>query len=203
MALTTYAELQASIQSWLYNKPSMLTLAPDFIRLNEAYMDPRIEHRLQNTLDDAFTFSGELTDLPADFRGVVTLADDTKVLQRVTLEQMAQDRLVYTSTDDQRYAILGSQIQVWPAPANGDTVRLVYRAALPALSESNTSNWLLERYPNAYLYGSLMQAAPYLDKDERIPTWERLFAQAMNDLTATNRVEAQRAVRVRPGGPTP
>jgi hypothetical protein len=36
--------------------------------------------------------------------------------------------------------------------------------------------------PDLYLYGTLLQAEPFLMNDERIPLWERAVRQVINDL---------------------
>ena len=59
---------------------------------------------------------------------------------------------------------------------------MIYRASIPALSDSNTSNWLLEEAPDAYLYGTLMQTAPWLREDERVAMWGSLYAQAIQSV---------------------
>jgi hypothetical protein len=59
---------------------------------------------------------------------------------------------------------------------------LAYYAKLSKLSDSNTTNWLLTAAPDAYLYGTLMQAAPYLQDDARIATWSALYSSALEDL---------------------
>ena len=57
---------------------------------------------------------------------------------------------------------------------------MVYFAKIPALSDSATSNWLLERHYDLYLYGSLVQAALYLKDD---PTaWATLFDSALAEI---------------------
>jgi hypothetical protein len=53
---------------------------------------------------------------------------------------------------------------------------------LDKLSVSNASNWILARHPDVYLYGSLLQAAPYLRDDERVGLWAPLYAQAIEDM---------------------
>jgi hypothetical protein len=52
---------------------------------------------------------------------------------------------------------------------------------LSKLSTSNTTNWLLTSNPDIYLYGALLQAAPYLQDDARIQTWATLYERALND----------------------
>jgi len=48
------------------------------------------------------------------------------------------------------------------------------------LSDSTTTNWLLEYYPDAYLYGSLVHSAPYLKEDARLQTWAALYQSAVD-----------------------
>jgi len=75
---------------------------------------------------------------------------------------------------------------------------LVYYARIPALSDSNTSNWLLDYSPDIYLYGALMQSAPYLQNDERITIWSSLYLKAIDDLEISNqRTAGQTSVKMR------
>jgi hypothetical protein len=53
---------------------------------------------------------------------------------------------------------------------------------LSKLSSTNTTNWLLTQAPDVYLYGSLMQAAPYLKEDERITVWASIYARGLEEL---------------------
>lgn len=53
------------------------------------------------------------------------------------------------------------------------------------LSDGNTSNWILADYPDVYLYGALMEAAPYLHEDERVNIWAQLYAAAISTLKGT------------------
>lgn len=47
---------------------------------------------------------------------------------------------------------------------------------LPALLDStNQSNWTTDFAPNALLHGSLLQATPFLNNDERIPVWREIY----------------------------
>ena len=73
-----------------------------------------------------------------------------------------------------------------PPPDTGYTAELTYVATLAKLSDSNASNWVLERHPDVYLYGSLLQAAPYLRDDERVGLWTPLYAQAIEDMIIQN-----------------
>lgn len=52
---------------------------------------------------------------------------------------------------------------------------------LPALSDSNTSNMLLEAAPSLYLWSALAQAAAYTGSDERVALWEAKYRAAVTD----------------------
>ena len=54
------------------------------------------------------------------------------------------------------YAITAGEIEVFPVPDGTYSTELYYYAKIDALSDSNTSNWLLEYFPDAYLYGALV-----------------------------------------------
>ena len=57
-----------------------------------------------------------------------------------------------------------------------------YFQKIPALSTETTSNWLLDRHPDVYLYGSLVEAQPYLHNDKRVVLWKALFTEAVEQL---------------------
>jgi hypothetical protein len=80
------------------------------------------------------------------------------------------------------YTIVGTQIEVIATPDTGYTGELTYYAKIPALSDSNTSNWLLAYAPDLYLYGALLEAAPYLKDDERLPVWSQMYVNSLGDI---------------------
>jgi hypothetical protein len=63
---------------------------------------------------------------------------------------------------------------------------------LPALA-GDGSNWLFEQAPDVYLYASLLEAAPYLGADERVPLWRMDLEMRMQDvLVSSNEVVTKR-----------
>ena len=50
------------------------------------------------------------------------------------------------------------------------------------LADNAPTNWLVLNAPDLYLYGTLLQAEPFLMNDERVPLWERGVRQVINDL---------------------
>jgi hypothetical protein len=80
------------------------------------------------------------------------------------------------------FSIVGSQFRLLPIPDGEYQAQLVYYAKLAKLSNANTTNWLLTQAPDVYLYGSLLQAAPYLQDDARIPVWSELYQSGLDQL---------------------
>jgi len=194
MALTTYSELKTSIASWLH-RTDLTSVIPDFVTLAEkafgtgpeAIKSPRMMTRLAITVD------AEYEAVPSDMVGIVslTLTTNTDIypLDNVTPESLA---FLRATTDIQAafprsFAMVGDDFRYSPVPDQAYTGELAYYAAIPALSDSNASNWVLANYPNVYLYGSLLQAAPYLVDDERVGLWQQLYQTALAGLIASER----------------
>ncbi len=78
--------------------------------------------------------------------------------------------------------MVGDEFQFIPIPDASYLVELTYWRRIPPLSDTNTTNWILSDHPDAYLYGALVQSAPYLMDDSRITTWGTLFTAALDDM---------------------
>ena len=74
------------------------------------------------------------------------------------------------------FAVIGRQIVVTPTPSSG-TLDIDYYQRIPALTDSNTSNWLLDDAPHVYLYTSLLHATPFLMDDARYQVFQNTVSQ--------------------------
>jgi hypothetical protein len=52
---------------------------------------------------------------------------------------------------------------------------VLYYERLQPLDSSNQTNWFTIYAPQALLYGSLLQAMPYIKNDERMPMWQQNY----------------------------
>jgi hypothetical protein len=185
MAITTYAELQTSIANWL-NRDDLTTVIPDFISLTEASINRDLRHYKMINRVDA-TLDSRYVQMPADWIETVRFGITSGTTYRIELISR-DDMLEYrqnnndTSGIPRFYANIGDTIEVFPTPDADYQMQLQYYAKTPALSSSNASNWLLTTAPDIYLYGSLIQAAPYLNDDARTQTWAALYSSAMQSL---------------------
>lgn len=194
MAINTYGTLVSAVTEWLARDQDATLTAriPDFITLTEAKLNrtlfiPQMEARTTLTVDTNDP-SPEFLDLPSGFQTMrrVRLSGVTGKPALQFLSGTQIDNLRYERTDipDQPafYAISGTQIELLPTPGEDYDVEIVYRTNIPALTASNTTNWLLTLAPDIYLYGTLMEAAPYTRKDDRIPVWASGFSSALDAL---------------------
>jgi len=66
---------------------------------------------------------------------------------------------------------------VAPTPDAAYNFEVLYYERVQPLDSSNQSNWFTEYAPQALLYGSLLQAMPFLKNDPRVGLWQSLYGQ--------------------------
>lgn len=195
MAISNYSELKSSIGDWL-NRSDLTSVIPTFIALAEAQIE-RVLRTRQMIVRANATIDTKYGAVPGDFLEVksfkLTSTTPPQPLQFVTVDEMDGLDSLNTSTGRPKYfSVVGSQFRVHPSPDASYTGELIYFAQLSKLSDSNTTNWLLTDAPDVYLYGSLIQAAPYLQDDARLNVWSTLYAsgiqavQVSDDRAATS-----------------
>jgi hypothetical protein len=198
MALSTYAELKTSIGDWL-NRSDLSATIPDFISLAEAQIERTLRTRQMMVRANA-SFDAEYGTVPSDFLETkslkLTSTNPIKPLEFLSIDDMDSVRSQYTASGKPRFfTVVGNQFRIAPTPDGAYTAELIYFAKLTKLSNSVATNWLLASSPDIYLYGALLQAAPYLQDDARIQTWATLYERALNDLrTADDRASTSGGV---------
>lgn len=185
MALDSFANLKLSIADWL-NRDDLTAVIPDFIKLAETQLNREIRHYKMHNKATA-NIETQYSATPTDWLQSVRfhLNDTSKtLLKQTSAEEIAKLR---DDADDskgrpQYYAHVGDLIEVFPTPDQNYEGELLYYQKLETLSNTNTSNWLLQMSPDAYLYGSLLQASPYLQADERMAVWGATYQGIINSI---------------------
>jgi len=188
VALSTYSELQTAVGSWL-NRSDLDTNIPDFIALAESSFNRVLRTRNQITRATS-SVAEQFVALPSDLLELHNIQLNTspvKRLQQVTMTKADELKSsISTSGTPAYFALTGSNIELIPTPDASQTLEIVYYATITALSDTNASNWLLTSYPDIYLYGTLVQAEPYLMNDERMGTWGALLGKAIEELRVSD-----------------
>lgn len=178
MALSTYAELQASVANWL-NRSDLTSEIVDFITLAEADMNlVLVENKMETTATVAIT-SG-LGDLPADCLDILSVTMPNGDVLAPETDREA-DKFESSGTSE-AVTVSGSSLRITPPGDASYNVTLRYRQQVPALSVSNTSNWVLDNHPQAYLNGALTHGEDFLKDYDASAKYEGKFLGSMSGI---------------------
>ena len=182
--------LKTELSSWL-NRSDQTARYDTFIALAESEIRRvlRTKHATVATFDTVAA-DGEYTianwDEFCELKEVYITApvDSAGPLDPVTAGLLHNNRRLTRAANSRPrlFTIQDSTITLSPIPDDAYTIAIEFEGLLTPLSDSNASNYVLLAYPDVYLYGCLMHAAPYLDDDARIGTWKGFFDQAIEQL---------------------
>jgi len=195
MAISTYSDLQSAVADWL-NRADLTAVVPTFISLAEAKFNREL--RVRDMLVRATaTSDNEFVAVPADYLENYSLELDMSQLgpqaplnfisplEAKTLKANEVAGLV------RYYTMIGGAFELLPAPGSDTDLILTYYQRIPSLSGTQTTNWLLTKSPDLYLYSTLLEASPYLKDDERVAIWAAARQQVMDAML----IESERAMR--------
>jgi len=189
MPITTYAELQTVIADFL-DRDDQTERIKTFIDLAEANMGRLLRHWRMERRSTA-VLDTQYSALPDDFVEPIRLMTTGSNPRRIELVGQGQLQELRENNNDKSgqpevYAITDGTIEVFPKPDASYTLEMVYYSSINALTTSNTSNWVLQYHPDAYLYGALVHSAPFLGEDARMGTWAALFQSAIDAINIDN-----------------
>lgn len=75
-----------------------------------------------------------------------------------------------------------------PVPDQAYPFEAIVYTRLQPLASDNQTNWLTQNAPNAMLFGTLKQTAPFLKDDSRLAVWTQMFNEAMGALKAEDQL---------------
>ncbi len=193
MSISTYDELKTAIGSYLA-RADLASYIPDFIvgaetRITYGSEEPFKCHplriRAMETVETLTNSAGSCT-LPDGFLGLKSIYEDRALkgqLEQTSPEDFYRKYTGSSSGNASFYIIEGNTIKL--GPSGTSDIRIVYYKKLDAVATSTT--WLLTNAPHVYVYGALLEAAPFLRNDERIQTWYALYCSQVNALNAADK----------------
>jgi hypothetical protein len=180
--INTYATLQTAVANWI-DRDDLTDRIPEFISLAEARFNRTLRLRSMETKQTASTTAAQRNyNLPTNYiqmRNFQVNTDPITTLSYVTPE--IYDRLWGGSTSGtpKFYTILANEISLGPIPASVMTIEMLFYKRFDYLSNTATTNWLLTNAPDIYLYGSMLEAEPFIMNDERVPLWAQALETAI------------------------
>ena len=191
-AVMTYSSLVADISSYLERTDqATLEKIPTFIMLAEQVIAAEIKFLGNLTpMQSTLVANEAVIAKPARWHKTVSMNVTVGgIRQPVFLRKYEYLREYWpnpTQTDAPKY-YADYDYTHWliaPTPDDDYAFEVLYYERIQPLDSSNQTNWFTIYAPQALLYGSLLQAMPFLKNDERIPMWQAQYDKIMQVLKA-------------------
>ncbi len=199
MAISTYSELQTAVANWL-DRDDLTDRITEFIAIAEARMNRTLRLAImlnvdQTTLGGAAALVSGTRDyaLPSGYLQMLDFhlrTDPITTLSYITPENMNRMWAGSQSGRPEAYTIFSDnssgtpikKVKLGPSPDSAYNYSMMFYKKIDALSITNTTEQMLTNNPDAYLYGALREAEPFLMNDARIQIWEAGYQQVIADL---------------------
>lgn len=188
----TYDTLNSTVLQYLERSDAATTAAiPTFITLCEFEIAEEIKTLGQlNVAIASMQASNPVLQKPARWRKTVSMNITTASgTQPVLLRKFEYLKNYWPDATQTDAPLFYSDIDYdhWylaPTPDQDYTFEVLYYERIQPLSSDNQTNWLTRNAPNAMLYGTLLQAMPFLKNDQR-----QIFQQKYSEAIAALKTE--------------
>ena len=191
-AVMTYDSLTENIQSYLERTDTAtLEKIPLFIMLAEQVIASEIKFLGNLTVNTSNMVTGQFViDKPVRWHKTVSmnvvvngvrnpiLLRKYEYLREYWPDQTQTGQPLYYADYDYTHWLVA------PTPDAAYSFEVLYYERVQPLDSTNQTNWFTIYAPQALLYGSLLQAMPFLKNDERTPMWQAQYAAIMQTLKA-------------------
>ena len=186
MAIGTFAQLKTATANWL-DRSDLTSRIPEFITLAEARFNRVLRIRDMEAVSTSIsTVAGTREySLPTRFvqmKEFHLTTDPLTPLSYITPEMMTRMQAGSSKSKPQVYTIIADNVRLGPNPDAVYTTSMLYYQAFAALSDAATTNDMLTNNPDVYLYGTLLEAEPFIMNDQRVPLWLAAFEKAVSDI---------------------
>jgi hypothetical protein len=191
-AVMTYDSLVENIQSYLERSDAAtLEKIPLFIMLAEQVIASQIKFLGNLTVNtSAMVANQAVVDKPARWHKTVsmnvTVSGERKPVLLRKYEYLREYWPDPTASGEPKFYADYDYTHwlVAPTPDAAYNFEVLYYERVQPLDSSNQTNWFTIYAPQALLYGSLLQAMPFLKNDDRMPMWQAQYDAIINTLKA-------------------
>ena len=185
----TYDSLTSTVLQYLERQDAAVVAAiPTFITLCEFEIAQEIKTLGQLTVaNSTVTINQPVLAKPARWRKTVSMSiNNGTTMVPVLLRKFEYLKNYWPTVTDtglpKYYA--DTDYEHWylaPTPDQAYTFEVLYYERIAPLSSTNQTNWLTQYAPNAMLYGTLLQAMPFLKNDARA-IFQQKYTEAITAL---------------------
>lgn len=185
MAFANFRELAAALADWL-DRDDLASRIPAFVALAESKLNRVLrlrdmERDARIEVDPATGFA-ELPEDCLELRAVQMATTPFRALRLVAPEQ----RGAPGAGEPRGYVLFGRRLRPAPDAGRPMSLDIAYYARIPPL-EAVERNWLLDRHPDLYLYGALLEAEAFIVNPDKIALWRGLFEQSLDAVNDEDR----------------
>lgn len=189
-AIDTYDNLRSTLLDYVDNTDAAAQV-DTFIELCHI----RLNRALKLEEMSVFAYIATVPSDPWVVKPWVTTLGEYQGMRRLKITDGYTDALTYvpfTRIDSVQganragrptwYTVAGDRFRLAPVPDAVYELEAVYYQRVPTLSPSVQTNVFTEVAGDLLLYGSLLEAEPYLQDDTRVATWKAFFQSGIDDL---------------------
>jgi len=191
----TYDSLVTAVEQYLErNDPAVVNQIPTFITLCEYEIAQQIKTLgQQQEVNSVMTANNAVIPKPARWRKTVsfnvTAEDSTpspvflrkyEYLLNYNTGGTTGLPLYYADYDYDHWLVSPTPDQAYP-------FQVLFYERLQPLDSTNQTNWITQNAPNAMLFGTLLQAMPFLKNDQRV-IFQQKYQEAMQVLKAEDQL---------------
>lgn len=201
----TYDSLTSTVLQYLERRDQATVNAiPTFITLAEFEIAEQIKTLGQlQVAESTMLADNPLLQKPARWRKTVSMSVTVDGKKKPVLLRKYEYLKNYWPDDTQTDVPLYYSDTNWdhwflaPTPDQDYAFEVLYYERIAPLSSTNQTNWLTQNAPNAMLFGTLLQAMPFLKNDQR-QIFQQKYTEAMQTLKGEDvaRVGDRQAVAV-------
>lgn len=184
-AIQSYSELCTTVADWIH-RTDLGNIIPTFVAAAEESMSADINSRSMDSKTTLYTSANtSAVALPIDMvemRRLQVVGSYNNVLKYVTPDQLGQDYSNNITSRPSEFTVIGGNIELAPTPDSIYALELTYKRRIPALSNTNTTNWVLQSWPSVYLYGTLIHACNYTMDFERQAVAQKMYDEAVSNI---------------------
>jgi hypothetical protein len=189
MTISTYTELKDAVANWtaradLATGGTNVTRVDEILDNAEALLNRELRTLDQETKNAAFSITGEYVAVPTGFLEARSFYLNTSTRGRLQFMDPEKMNELYPagSGQPQWFSVIGGNFRFAPIPDATYAATLIYYTIIPALTGSNTTNWLLSSHPDVYLAACRYYAYDYIGDTDKMTQQLQAFQALMKSL---------------------
>ena len=181
--ITDMGTLKQEVQSYLYDRLDLADKIPSFIDMAQKRIFRVLQCR-ENEAQFTSLLPGSGYPVPSNYISLKYLLVNDVPMTSITARNLKS--LLSTTPAvgmPNSFARIDAAFQFHPPADAYYPVALYYYADLSSdVTDDAATNDVLAAYPDLYLWGALLMAAPFLNEDERMGTWKGLYDDTLQGI---------------------